>query len=290
MPVEGARLLVAAVRGSTERTTRSARDGTFAFAVPAGDGDPDGVGERLRRGHGAHDGERRPREGRQEIVVRLPEPRDPLPVSVVDEGGWPVETAQLSAASLSVEAPLRVTAFTDPHGDATLKGARGLPLRVETRAPGRAPRVTVTDGTGDSLRIELLPAETATGEVVSARGRDAIAGAEVTLYTDLGPRRARTDDRGDFSLSELAPGSGRLSVRAPGFAPATIAIEIPDSRGRRPFALARVELAEAGTASGEVVDARSDPVAGARVARDQVPTWLLSGPNPEGVVSYRRGR
>lgn len=284
MPVEGARLIVAAVRGSTERTTRSARDGTFAFAAlpetviltaAASEADEASVRTTVSVPEGGH----------QEIVVRLPEPRDPLPVSVVDEGGWPVETAQLSAASLSVDAPLRVTAFTDSHGEASLKGARGLPLRVEARAPGRAPRVTVTDGTGDSLRIELLPAETATGEVVSARGRDPIAGAEVTLYTDLGPRRARTDDRGGFSLSELAPGAGRLRVRASGFAPASLAVDVPDNRGRRPFALPRVELAEAGTASGEVVDMRGDPVAGARVARDQVPTWLLSGANPEGVVS-----
>jgi hypothetical protein len=286
MPVEGARVIVAAVRGSTERTTRSARDGTFAFAalpetviLTAAASDADEAAVRTTVSV--------PEGGRQEVVVRLPEPREPLPVSVVDEGGWPVDAAQLSAASLSVDAPLRVTAFTDSHGDATLRGARGLPLRVEARAPGRAPRVTVTDGTGDSLRIELLPAETATGEVVSSRGRDAIAGAEVTLYTDLGPRRARTDERGAFSLSELAPGSGRLGVRAPGFAPASLTVEVPDSRGRRPLALPRVELAEAGTASGEVVDSRGDPVPGARVARDQVPTWLLSGSNPEGVVSTR---
>ena len=282
-PVEGARIVVSALRGSTERTTRSAQDGTFAFAAL-----PDGVSLSAAASDDVEPTVRTavtiPEGGRREIVVRLPEPREALPVSVVDEGGWPVETVQVSVVSLSVESPLRVTAFTDTHGDASLKGARGLPLRVEARAPGRAPSVTVTDGTGDALKIELAPAETASGEVVTARGRDPVAGAEVTLYTDLGVRRVRTDDKGTFSLAELAPGAARLRVRAHGMAPATIAVEVPDSRGRRPFAIPRVELAEAGEVSGEVVDARGQPVAGARVAKDEVPTWLVAGASPEGVV------
>jgi protocatechuate 3,4-dioxygenase beta subunit len=283
MPVEGARILVSALLGATERTTRSARDGTFAFAslpesvsltATAGDGD-----DRLVRMTASV-----PEGGRQEVVVRLPEARDPLPVTVVDDGGWPVDAVQLSAVSLAADAPLRATAFTDSHGEAALKGARGVALRVEARVPGHAPSVTVTDGTSDSLRIELAPAETATGEVVTARGRDPVAGAEVALYTDLGVRRARTDAHGVFALSELAPGRARMRVRAPGFAVASIAVEVPDSRGRREFAAPRVELAEAGVVDGEVVDARGQPVAGARVAQDRVPTWLLAGSSPEGVA------
>jgi S1-C subfamily serine protease len=42
---------------------------------------------------------------------------------------------------------------------------------------------------------------------------------------------------------------------------------------------------------GEVVDERGEPVAGARVARDQAPTWLLVGSTPEGVaVTDAKGR
>ncbi len=283
MPVEGARVLVAAVRGSTEESTRSARDGTFAFAAlpdsivltaAASETEPPTVRMNVSV----------PEGGRQEIVVRLPEPRDPLPVSVVDEGGWPVDAVEIGAVSLSVEAPLRATVFTDSHGDATIKSARGLPLRVEARAPGRAPRVAVTDGTSDTLRIELSPAETATGEVVAARGRDAVGGADVTLYTDLGVRRARTDAEGLFRLPELAPGAARLRVRAAGYAPTSIAVDVPDTHGRRPFVIPRVELAQDGVAAGVVVDPRGEPVAGARVGLDRVPTWLLSGPNPDGLA------
>jgi hypothetical protein len=290
MPVEGARIVVAAVRGSVERVTHSARDGTFAFASL-----PDTLSLTAAPNEGDEAVVRTtvsvPEGGRQEIVVRLPEPREPLPVSVVDDGGWPVDAVQVSAVSLSVDAPLRATAFTDSHGDTVLKGARGLALRVEARAPGHAPSVATTDATSDSLKIELPPAETATGVVVAARGGDPVSGAEVTLYSDLGVRRARTDARGVFTLPELARGAARLQARASGFAAASVPVDIPDSRGRRSFDLPKIELAEAGVASGEVVDSHGQPVPGARVAQDQVPTWLLAGSNPEGVaVTDAKGR
>jgi protocatechuate 3,4-dioxygenase beta subunit len=283
-PVEGARIAVAATRGTLERSTRSGSDGSFAFAslpeqitltagVDADDEQPD-----VRMTVSIPEG------GKREVTVRLPEPREPLSVTVVDERGWPVDAAQVSASSLAADAPLRTTAFTDKRGEAPLKRARGIPLRVEVSAPGHAPKIVTTDGTGDSLRVELTPAEQATGEVVAARGRDAIAGAEVTLYTDLGVRHARTDANGAFTLADLAPGGARLRVRALGFAPITRALTIPDSGGRRPYAIPRIELAAEGVVEGEVVDARGDPIAGARVAKDHVPTWLVVGASPEGIA------
>lgn len=282
-PVPGARVIVSAIQGSAERATRSARDGTFAFAA---------LPETVSLTAASSDDEEPevrttvaiPEGGRREITVRLPEPREPVAVSVVDAGGWPVDAVQLTATSLSVEAPLHVTAFTDSHGEAVLKRARGLPLRVEARAPAHAPGVLVTDGSADTIKIELSPAETATGEVVAAAGGDAVGGADVTLYTDLGVRRTRTDARGAFTISELAPGPARLRVRASGFAPAEASFAVPDSQGRRACEVPRIELAAGGVVAGEVVDARGDPVAGARVAQGHVPTFLLVGSNPDGVA------
>lgn len=283
-PVSGARIVVSAVRGTLERATRSGTDGTFAFASL-----PDEVS--LTAGVDADDEQPDvrmtvtiPEGGKKEVTVRLPEPREALAVTVVDERDWPVDAAQVSASSLDAAAPLRTTAFTDKRGEASLKRARGLALRVEVSAPGRAPRVVTTDGTGESLRVELSPAERATGEVVAARGRDPVAGAEVTLYTDLGVRRARTDANGAFAIQDLAPGSARLRVRAAGFAPLARAVTIPEGGGRRPFAIPRVELAAEGLVEGEVVDGHGDPVPGARVAKDHVPTWLVVGASQEGAA------
>jgi len=289
-PVAGARVFISATRGTLERTTRSASDGTFAFAA---------VPESVSLGASANDDDSPdarmalaiPEGGREEVTIHLPDPREALAVSVVDGRGFPVDAVQVSASSLVAESPLRTTAFTDAHGEARLKRARGLPLRVEARAPAYAPRMITTDGAGDSLRIELLAAESATGEVAMSRGRDAIAGAEVTLYTDLGARRTRTGAGGLFALEELAPGSARMRVRAAGFAPTTTALAIPETGGRRPYAIPPIAMTAEGVVEGDVVDEHGDPVAGARVAKDHVPTWLLVGSNPNDVaVSDAKGR
>jgi hypothetical protein len=283
-PVQGARVVVAATRGTLDRSTRSATDGTFAFASL-----PEEVS--LTAGVDADDEQpdvrmtvRIPEGGKKEIVVHLPEPRAALGVTVVDERDRGVGAAQVSVSSLSADSPLRTTAFTDERGEAALKRARGVPLRVEVSSPGHAPKVVTTEGTETELRVALSPAELATGEVATARGRDAIAGAEVTLYTDLGVRRARTAASGAFSLRDLAPGAAKLEVHAAGFAPVTRALTIPDSSGRRTFEIPRVELSAEGVVEGEVLDARGNPVQGARVARDHVPTWLVVGANPDGVA------
>ena len=289
-PVQHARVVVTAVVGNLERATQTADDGSFAFsALPEAvivtasadaDDEPDA---RLSIAI--------PEGGRKDVTIVLPPPREALPVTVVDEGGWPVEAAQVSASSLSPDAWLRTTAFTDAHGEASIRRARGLALRVEVRAPSHAPRIVTADGTEEALKIELMAAERATGEVVTERGRDPIAGAVVTLYTDLGARRARTDAQGAFALADLAPGNARLGVRAPGFAPSTRLVTIPDSGGRRVFALPPFELAVEGSIEGDVVDAHGDPVAGARVAKDDVPTWLLVGSTPDSIaVTDAKGR
>jgi Carboxypeptidase regulatory-like domain/PDZ domain len=282
-PVAHARVVVTAARGDLERATRTASDGSFAFAAlpedvivtasASADGQPDA---RLSVAV--------PEGGRREVTLVLPEPREALPVTIVDDRGYPVDAAQVSATSLTPGAWLRSTAFTDAHGDASLARGRGLALRVDVRAPSRAPRVVTTDGTEERLRVELTRAERAAGEVVAERGRDAIPGASITLYTDLGARRVQTDAHGTFALTDLAPGGARLSVRAPGFAPWTKPVAIPDSGGRSVFTIPRVELAAEGAIEGDVVDARGEPVAGARVARDRVPTWLLVGSNPADVA------
>jgi Carboxypeptidase regulatory-like domain/PDZ domain len=283
-PVARARVLVSAARGTLERTTLTASDGSFAFAAL-----PDAVSVTASVDDDEDQPDVRvsvtiPEMGRNDVTIRLPEARGALAVTVVDDHDWPVESAQVSASSLSVDVPLRATAFTDAHGDAAIKRARGLPLRLETRAPGHAPRFVTVDGSGDAVRIALAPAETATGRVVAMRGGQPIAGAQVTLSTDLGVRRARTDDGGAFALPELGAGGARLRVVAPGFGALSRSIEIPGSGGRGPFEMAPIELAVEGVVEGDVVDARGDPVAGARVAQDHAPTWLVVGADAEGAA------
>ncbi|HXX69600.1 MAG TPA: carboxypeptidase regulatory-like domain-containing protein [Polyangiaceae bacterium] len=282
-PVTGARVFVSAVHGTLERSSRTASDGTFAFAA---------LPEAVNVGVSASQGEMPdfrttieiPEGGREQMTIRLPAARDPLPIAVVDEGDAPIESAQVTATSLTPDSLLRLTVFTSADGQAQIKGAQKLPLRIEARAPSRAPRIVITTGTEESVRIELDPAERADGQVVAASGGQPIAGAEVTLYTELGARHATTDARGAFALNELASGAAALRVRATGFAPAERTIAIPDTAGRRAYSVARVEMTAEGIAEGDVVDASGAPVPGARVARDHVPTWLLVGSNPRNLA------
>jgi hypothetical protein len=150
-PVEGARVVVSAMRGSLERATRTASDGSFAFAslpdtvsLTAGLDDSDDQPE-VRMALAVPEG------SRKEVTIHLPEPRGVLAVSVVDGRGDPIEAVQVSAASLASDAPLRTTAFTDKRGGAALRRARGVPLRLEARAPGYAPHVVTTDGSLDAV-------------------------------------------------------------------------------------------------------------------------------------------
>lgn len=289
--VAGVRVLVSAERGSFERSATTATDGTFVFVAV-----PDRVLVAVVRGDDTGDVAVRvpvliPDGGRKTVTLTLPPDRPALGVRVTDDRGYPVDAAELSASSLDPGAPLRSTAFTDARGDASIAGAQGLPLRVEVRAPRHVPRVVVVAAEQRELRVALDAAFAVRGEVREARSGSAVDGAEIVLYTNVGVDRARADRTGGFTFAEVATGSARLVVRAKGYADASVDVTIAVPANRRPFELPRVELRPEIVASGVVVDARGEPVAGARVARDRVPTFIAAGPAPPGVaVTDARGR
>jgi protocatechuate 3,4-dioxygenase beta subunit len=289
-PVDGARVVLASTHGALERTARTASDGTFGFAAVPGDvvllvsPDDEGSPVEVRAQVSVPEG------GKKSVTLQLPASRDPLPVTVKDDRGYPVDAAQISVTSLDPASALRETVFTSAAGEVTLARARGLALRAEVTAPGRAPAVLRTTGTEPSLAVTLSSAESATGEVRSTRG-DSIADAEVTLYTEQGIRRARTSGDGTFAVTDLAPGPLRCTVRSPGFAALTRPASIDANGGRRPTSLGRLELAPGGAVEGVVLDGRGDPIAGARVADGLVPTYLAAGAAPPGVsVTDAHGR
>jgi hypothetical protein len=290
--VSGARLTVSAMRGSLERTTRTGSDGTFAFAslpdavtaVVTLDDDPPGT-VRARLVITIPEGERRT------IDITLPDARPPLPVRVNDDRGYPLAAVQLSASSLDPSAPLRTTAYTDGRGEAKIDGGRGIALRVELHLPGYAPQaVTIDAGAGEPVTMALVRAESASGEVRSSRG-DRLRDAEVSLYTEMGARHARTAEDGTFTVSELSPGPARIRVHAAGFASLERTVTIARAGGSRPAQIPLLSLKAEALVEGTVVDGRGDPVQGARVARDSVPTYLVTGATPRGIaVTDARGR
>ncbi|AUX26989.1 hypothetical protein SOCEGT47_075610 [Sorangium cellulosum] len=289
-PVAGARVELAATAGSLERVTYSADDGTFAFAAV-----PDEVLVSVARAESPGDVVARlvvavPERDRKEIEVVLPKVREAVAIHVTDDRGYPLDRAEVRVLSLDVAVPLRKTLFTDDDGDAVLPDAVGLPLRLSLVRPGKSPHVEQVEAAPKALRLEMQRALKATGTVTGRGGRERLEGARVTLSSPTGPRRATTDAEGSFTLGDLAPGQFRVTVSRDGFAPATLRVTIagdPD----RPTDLGRIDLSEAGEVAGQVVDPRGDPVTGARVARDRVPTYLPLGPLPPGVVlTDRDGR
>lgn len=289
-PVPGAHVTALATRGSLERGTRAGTDGSFAFAAL-----PEAVTVLVSRDEDVTQVAARievsvPEAGKKTIEITLPEARPGLPVKVTTDRGAAVDAAQVSAVSIDPGEALRVTAFTDARGAAELANAKGLPLRVEVRAPGRAAKIVLTTPETATLTIELAAAETVTGEVWANR-REPIEGAEVTLQTDVGIKRARTNKDGVYTLTDVAPGPARLRVRKAGRAPAARDLVVEDRGGRRATEVPKLELPEEGVVEGLVLDAKGSPVPGARVGRDAVPTYLPATGLPPGMaVADPRGR
>ncbi len=281
--ISGAHVTALATRGSLEHVTRTGSDGSFAFAslpdavtiLVARDEDVSTIAARVEVAV--------PEAGKKNVEITLPEPRPALAVKVTDHRGRAIEAAQVSAVSVEAGEALRVTGFSDARGEVQLAGARGIAARLEVRAPGHAVRIVTTTPDSTELVIALTPAESITGEVRSRRG-EPLANAEVTLQTEAGIRHARTSADGTFTIGDLSAGPARLRVRAAGRAPEARAIVIEDKSGRRPTEVARFELQEEGIVEGIVVDGRGDPVPGARVGKDAVPTYLPVGAPVTGMA------
>jgi protocatechuate 3,4-dioxygenase beta subunit len=284
-PVAGVHVEIAAAKGALERTTSTADDGTFAFAAVPGDivisaSRPGAIDDIAIRTHvSLEEGERK------EIELVLPAQREAMTVEVADERGTPVDGAQVLVLSLLPESPLRRTLFTGRDGRAAFQDAVGLPLRVSVSRRGKAPEIREIESAPVELRVELRGGISVTGTVTTRRGRDPLEGADVTLYAPSGPVRGRTDRSGSYRIDDVAPGSARLVVGRGGYAKVerTVQIEAP-ARSDRPSLLDAIDLEEGASVEGDVVDARGEPIEGARVAEGAVPTYAPAGKLPPGVI------
>jgi len=289
-PARGARIEIVATTGALERVTFAADDGTFAFAalpeeVLISVARPDSPADIVARIVVAVN-----ERGRNEIEIVLPKERESMKLRVTDDRGYPLDRVEVHALSLDLEAPLRKTVFTDDDGNAEVFGAYGLPLRLMLSRPGKAPRSQTTDSAPRELTVVLAEGKKATGIVTARDGRDWIEGADVVVYTPAGPKRTQSDVEGAFEFSDLPAGRVRIAVSRDGYAPSEVFAQIADDADR-PTDVGAIDLQPAGEVSGVVVDENDEPVAGARVGRDAVPSYLPLGPLPPGiVVTDREGR
>ncbi len=284
-PLAGARVEVRAARGSLQRSVLSESDGAYAFAAL-----PEDVvlcvfrpGEHqrcaLRRPVSVADGRR------NELDIELPAARQPVRVLVATRDGDPVESAQVTVLSVDPAAPLRQTQFTGGDGAVTVDDARGLALRVTVEASGFAPLARNVGSAGETLTLHLERAVTIAGRVTAVRGRQPVGGATISVSAGGYRRSVISAEDGSFRLRDVPAGRVRLVVAHPDFATAeaTARVERPE-RADREFSLPDIDLTEAGAIAGQVVDARGQPVAGARVAVGIVPAYLPAGALPAGLA------
>ncbi len=284
-PAPGVRVQVTALRGSVERATETASDGSFAFtAVPAEvwlnvarRDDP--LRPVLRRALELEEG------ALTRVELTLPREREPVRVSVLDEAGAPLGAAQVTLLSLDPETPRRETLFTGEAGFVEFVDARELPARLLVDAPGYAPLAENVAAAPELLTLTLRRGVLVQGRVTELRGRRALAGASVTLLVEGRRLFTQTDDEGSYQLRDVPPGPVELSVSHPERASATLSATVtPTGRADRPFELPSVDLEEGGDVEGRVVDAEGAPVRGARVAVGRVPAYLPAGALPPGMV------
>ena len=284
--VGGARIDLTAVRGTLDRTTVTADDGTFAFAaVPAevllSIARPDAIDRVVLRKRIEVE------EGKKKVVeITLPKARDAVRVTVVDDRDQPIDVAQVTLLSLDPEAPLRRTLFTGPEGAVNVRDAAGMPIRVEIDAPGWARAVYVYQEAPDEIRVEMKRGVVVEGRVTAVRGRTYVSGANVTLLADGARKMKLTDADGWFRFRDVSPGEVTILVDHAQYAASEVALTVVSTgRADRPFEVPAIDLAERGAIEGEVVDLDGKPVVGARVALGVAPAYL-----PVGTFAARRGR
>jgi protocatechuate 3,4-dioxygenase beta subunit len=292
MPVARAELEAASPNSALVRFALAKDDGTFEIpALPAEvvvsvtrPGPLRRVA--LRETHAVKEGER------TEVTLTLPAPRGLVKFLVEDTNETPVELAQVTVLSLDPAVPLRETVFTDSAGSAEIDDAQGLALRLVVEAPGFPRRAVVLERAQESVRVTLEAGVIVAGRVTAVRGRQGVEGALVALLADGIRRAAKTDADGNFRIADVPPGPAKLGISHAEYADVELDVDVKaQARSDRPYELEPVDLEEPGSVEGEVVDARGEPVSGARVAVGTAPAYLPAGALPRGVaVTDSEGR
>ncbi len=126
-PVAGARIEMAATKGSLERFAFAADDGSFTFL-----GAPEEVLLSVSRPETPTEVAARvtvnvPDRGRAKVEIILPKLREGMKVHIKDDRGYPVDRVELRALALDAKVPLRKTVFTDQDGEVEISDCVGLP-------------------------------------------------------------------------------------------------------------------------------------------------------------------
>ena len=213
--------------------------------------------------------------GETQLELRLPAERPALRVVVMGEAGRPLEGAALALLSLDPRVPLRQSLQADARGEGVFGDAVGLVATLRVQAAGWQSFETTLDPVPARVEVTLTHGISVRGRVTQTRGRRGVAGAEVVLFQAGQRLRVLTDANGEYELSGVVLGPASLSVRHADFSSETWDVSIePGIAEGRARDLEAIDLEEPGFVSGRVLDARGQPVRGARVGVGLVPAFV----------------
>lgn len=194
---------------------------------------------------------------------------------VIDSNNQPVEGADVIALSYSTgNTQCRDFAQTDASGEFCLEhlnpGQYTIAVSSKGFRPERAQRVA-TSSTG--LVLELSPQASVSGRVVSKKTGEPLVTFTCVLRTAYdnttvtSPTSVRQDYRnplGEFTLTDVPPGSYVIEAKAQGFA-SSFSQRFIVSQGQILAGIA-IEAAEGGSIMARVVDSNGNPIQGALVS------------------------
>jgi hypothetical protein len=167
--------------------------------------------------------------------------------------GSPAAGALIAASGHAVE--------SGEDGTFALEGVSPTAVTIVSSS-GDLRAATLVKRDASRVELRLSPAAHLSGSVIDAITRKPIPRAQIQL-SGKGERRWRTDRRGRFELTGLAPGAAEISAGKLGYALAAFrSVDVGSGAGGR-VEIALVPLA---TVEGKVIDEKKLPVAGARIA------------------------
>jgi len=246
-------------------------DATGAFEIPA-------TGETVVR---AVPFDRAPSEVR--LAVASGEQRDTrltldpaglvLTGRVLDERGYPVESAQLRIEALRPGTAILRTAFSAEDGTFELSSVPSPPLRVTVDHGSFATGTSIDLTSLEATEIRLEPALHATGIVTDAWSGEPIIGAHVVLVSDDLPPVVRDTivrEDGGFAVPRLRAGRYAMRIEAPGYVSTEQTITARASRSGE-VELDPVTLDPGQRVEGDVVDRLGSVVDNAVVRIEGLP-------------------
>ncbi len=172
---------------------------------------------------------------------------------VLDDRGFPV-----GGAAVTVEAEgFRKQGTSGARGDFAIDSVPPGRLRVAV-AHVDHPIARVEGAAGEELRVVLGAGGGVEGEARDVRSGVVPRGLRVTVESGGTSREAPVDQRGRFRALGCTPGAATVRAAAPGYLPASLAVEIPAGESARDVTArdVRVDLILGGTIAGEVRDDR----------------------------------